>query len=360
MSTLKKITFLISFVLPVIVVLTNYLGGMFHLVIPLTVFVFLPLLDLGVGKDTSNPGEKDFLSLQNDYYYRALTMIWAFVQLIFIIWAIFEISTNNYSIWEFLMFALSVGIVTGGIGITVGHELGHKASKWEQGLSKLIYMTVCYMHFFIEHNFGHHVHVSTPGDNASSKKGQTFYAFYVKSVFGGYQSAWNIEKKKLQKQGLPAFHYKNEMIWYQVITISFIGFLFTLGSLYRGAIAWDVIVFFLLQSIIAFTLLELTNYIEHYGLERKELFPGKFEKVLPVHSWNQNYLVSNAFLFQLQRHSDHHANAGRRYQALRHFEEAPQLPYGYEVMILIALVPTLWFRMIDPILESWRAKAKSA
>jgi alkane 1-monooxygenase len=212
------------------------------------------------------------------------------------------------------------------------------------------------MHFYIEHNFGHHVHVSTPGDNASSKKGQSFYRFYLKSMFGGVHSAWKIEAKRLSKLGLSKFHYKNEMLIYAVITLGFICLLFAFGSVLRGGLAWDVIIFFLLQSIIAFTLLELTNYIEHYGLQRRETKLGKFEKVLPIHSWNQNLLVSNAFLFQLQRHSDHHANAGRRYQALRHFEEAPQLPYGYEVMILIAIFPGLWFKIMDPILESWESK----
>jgi len=356
MKNTKKATFLICFILPVISVLAEYLGGNFHLVVPITVFIFLPLLDLGIGKDSSNPIESEFQTLQNDFYFRWITYFWAVLQLVFVIWSIYEVSTKPRTTIEFLMFAFSVGLVTGGIGITVGHELGHKASKLEQFLSKMIYMTVCYMHFFIEHNFGHHVHVSTPNDNASSQKGQSFYNFYFKSVCGGFKSAWNIESRRLSKLGLPTFHFRNEMIWYIVITISFISLLFAGGSLLRGELAWDVIIFFLLQSVIAFSLLELTNYIEHYGLKRKEIAPGKYEKVLPVHSWNQNYLVSNAFLFQLQRHSDHHANAGRRYQVLRNFVEAPQLPYGYELMILIALVPSLWFRMIDPILETWEQK----
>ncbi len=344
------------FVLPPLTIVSAYLGGLFLLLVPATVFILLPLFDLGVGKDTSNPSEDDFLKIQNDVYYKILTIVWAFLQLAFVLWSIWEISTKTYSLYEFLLFALSVGIVTGGIGITVGHELGHKSSKFEQFLSKMVYMTVCYMHFFIEHNFGHHVHVSTPTDHASSKKGQSFYQFYLKSVFGGMVSAWKIEKKRINKQGLPTIHYKNEMLWYLVITSCFIGIIFALGSYFRGDLAWDVVGFFFLQSVVAFSLLELTNYIEHYGLERRQMSPGKYEKVLPIHSWNQNYLVSNAFLFQLQRHSDHHANAGRRYQALRHFEEAPQLPYGYEVMILVALVPRLWFRMMDPILNTWKSK----
>jgi alkane 1-monooxygenase len=356
MSITKKTTFLICFILPVIAIMAEYLGGHFHLVVPVTVFILLPMLDFGIGKDSSNPVESEFLKLQNDIYFRVITFVWAFLQLSFVIWAIYEIASKPKSILEFILFAFSVGLVTGGIGITVGHELGHKASKLEQFLSKMIYMTVCYMHFFIEHNFGHHVYVSTSTDSASSKKGQSFYSFYFQSVFGGMKSAWKIETRRLSKLGLPNLHFRNEMIWYLLITLGFIGFLFVGGSYIRGAFAWDVIVFFLLQSIIAFSLLELTNYIEHYGLKRKEIAPGKYEKVLPIHSWNQNYLVSNAFLFQLQRHSDHHANASRRYQVLRHFDEAPQLPYGYELMILVALVPSLWFRMIDPILENWEKK----
>ncbi|MCG6152181.1 alkane 1-monooxygenase [Leptospira bandrabouensis] len=357
MTLIKRLSFLLCYVLPILVVVAEAVGGISYLIVPITVFIVLPVLDLILGRDESNPSENHFLKLQNDTYFRYLTEIWAYVQLIFVIWSVYRISFFPHTTSEFILFGLAVGIVTGGVGITVGHELGHKNTKYEQFLAKMIYMTVCYMHFYIEHNRGHHTNVSTPSDPASSKKNQSFYQFYPQTVFGAFQSAWVLEKKRLSKLGLGVFHYRNEMIWYMVITILFLTTMVVLGSLGSGkGFRLEILVFLLFQSFVAFSLLELTNYIEHYGLKRNQNAQGKFEKVLPIHSWNQNYFVSNALLFQLQRHSDHHANAGRRYQTLRHFEEAPQLPYGYEVMILIALIPPLWFSMMNPILESWEKK----
>ncbi|PKA26733.1 alkane 1-monooxygenase [Leptospira sp. mixed culture ATI2-C-A1] len=354
MTLTKRLSFLLCYILPILVVFAEEMGGVSYLIVPVTVFVILPLLDFIWGKDLSNPEETNFLKLQNDSYFRYLTQSWAYVQLAFVVWSVYRIAVYPHTAVEFFLFAISVGIVTGGIGITVGHELGHKNTRYEQFLAKVIYMTVCYMHFYIEHNRGHHTNVSTPNDPASSKKNQSFYRFYPQTVLGAYQSAWELESKRLKKLGLVSFHYRNEMIWYFVITVLFLTTMIGFGSLYSlNVIRWDILGFLLLQSLIAFSLLELTNYIEHYGLNRKELGAGKFEKVLPIHSWNQNYFVSNAFLFHLQRHSDHHANAGRRYQVLRHFEEAPQLPFGYELMILVALIPPLWFQMMNPILESW-------
>ncbi|PJZ46050.1 alkane 1-monooxygenase [Leptospira brenneri] len=354
MTLTKRLSFLFCFLLPVLVVISEMIGGVSYLIVPISVFIILPILDLVIGRDDLNPSEPNFLKLQNDPFFRYLTEVWAYVQLALVIWSVYRIAVYPHSILEFGLFALALGVVTGGIGITVGHELGHKNTRYEPFLAKMIYMTVCYMHFYIEHNRGHHTHVSTPNDPASSKKNQSFYSFYPQTVVGAYKSAWELEKKRLAKLGFRVFHYRNEMIWYLIITISFLVSMVMFGSyLSGGNIRFDILVFLVLQSLIAFSLLEMTNYIEHYGLKRKEVTPGKFEKVLPVHSWNQNYFVSNALLFQLQRHSDHHANAGRRYQALRHYEEAPQLPFGYEVMILIALVPPLWFSMMNPILESW-------
>jgi alkane 1-monooxygenase len=172
-------------------------------------------------------------------------------------------------------------------------------------------------------------------------------------VIGSFKSAWNIEKKRLQKKGVPVWSFENEMILYVLVTLGLALALFAAVSYATGSLQWVSLGFFFAQSWFAFSLLELVNYIEHYGLQRKEIAPGKYEKVLPIHSWNANHFVSNAFLFHLQRHSDHHANAGRRYQALRHFEESPQLPAGYEAMILLALVPPLWRKLMDPRLEAW-------
>ncbi|GBF48700.1 putative alkane 1-monooxygenase [Leptospira ryugenii] len=354
MSFWKKISFTFPFVLPPVGLVSAYLGGFYLLSLPILIFVILPILDICMGGDKHNPSEQDVEHLSEQKYFRFLTYAWAFLQLFYVIWACLFLTHSQLAIWEMALFALSTGLITGGIGITVGHELGHKNTRWEQFLSKMIYMTVSYMHFFIEHNRGHHVHVSTMKDSATSRENQSFYSFYPQTVIGSFLSAWKIEAKRLQNQNRPIWSLANDMIVYLLITFGFVASLTLFGSFYSAKFVWQIPVFFFLQSFVATLLLELTNYIEHYGLERKEISPGKFEKVDITHSWNQNFFVSNAFLFHLQRHSDHHANANRRYQVLRHVNEAPQLPFGYEVMIVIALVPPLWFRLMNPRLESWR------
>lgn len=354
MNLFKRLSFLIAFVIPAVAVLGYYLGGNFNFLTIAVVFGALPLLDMIVGPDASNPKEEDVPELQKDSYFRFLTYAWAWVQFVLVVWALWEVQSRSLSWWELLGFVISIGVNTGGIGITVAHELGHKNTKIEQWYSKFILMTVCYMHFFIEHNRGHHVNVSTHEDPATSRRGESFYKFYPRTVLGSLLSAWNLEKKRLAKLGKSEWTLENEMITSALVPFLFIGSITALFYGLTGNFKWEVPVFFFVQSWIAFSLLELVNYIEHYGLARKELSPGKFEKVLPIHSWNQNFGLSNAFLFQLQRHSDHHANAGRRYQSLRHFEESPQLPYGYEIMILIALVPPLWFKLMDRKLEEWQ------
>jgi len=353
MKSFKKYTYLICFILPPLAYLGYTLGGVYNYISPFLVFCILPILDWLVGKDSTNPIEDEVPELQNEKYYRYITYVWSYLQVGFVIWAVYAVATKSMAFYELVGFVVSVGICTGGIGITVAHELGHKNTKWEQFLAKLTLMTVCYMHFFIEHNKGHHVHVSTPQDPATARKGENFYRFYLRTVIGSFKSAWNIEKKRLQKKGVPVWSFENEMILYVLVTLGLALALFAAVSYATGSLQWVSLGFFFAQSWFAFSLLELVNYIEHYGLQRKEIAPGKYEKVLPIHSWNANHFVSNAFLFHLQRHSDHHANAGRRYQALRHFEESPQLPAGYEAMILLALVPPLWRKLMDPRLEAW-------
>ncbi|MEL7003877.1 MAG: alkane 1-monooxygenase, partial [Bacteroidota bacterium] len=256
--------------------------------------------------------------------------------------------------YEWIGFILSTGLVTGGIGITVAHELGHKKEAIERFYSKLLLMTVSYMHFYIEHNRGHHVTVATPEDPATSRKNEVFYAFWFRSVIMGYLHAWKIENNRLRKIGISPLSFQNDMIWYTLLPIIFCGAVTAAFSLSNGHLIWEIPLFFFAQSISAFTLLELVNYIEHYGIVRKEIGEGRYERVTPLHSWNASHVVSNFFLFQLQRHSDHHANAIKRYQVLNHYDESPQLPSGYSTMIIIALFPPLWFGLMNKRLERWQ------
>lgn len=356
MSWVKKIGFLTAFIIPALTILGFYLGGYWNFITILFVFVIIPLADYWIGEDLENLSEDQSILIAEQFYYRFITFIWTFFQLAFLVWGVFVVASRPLSMVEWIAFTQSFALVTGGIGITVAHELGHKKSKMERFYAKLLLMSVCYMHFYIEHNKGHHVYVATPRDPATSRKGETFPRFWIRSVFGSYFSAWNLELERLKRKGIGKWSLRNNMIWFTLLPVLLCTLLTTGVSFYYGFFAWQVPVLFFTQSILAFTLLELVNYIEHYGIVRKEIEPGRYERVNPMHSWNSNHRLSNFFLFQLQRHSDHHANAIKRYQVLKHYDESPQLPSGYPAMILLAAVPPLWFKCMNPKLKEWEEK----
>ncbi len=233
---------------------------------------------------------------------------------------------------------VTMGLLCGIFGINVAHELGHRINKREQFLSKSLLLTSLYMHFFIEHNRGHHKHVGTPQDPSTAPLGQSLYGFWFRSITGVYKKAWQIateEQKKKANQW-----WQNEMLQFQLVQIAFcitIGFVF----------GWAVLGYFLIAATIGILLLETVNYIEHYGLQRKPTGDGRYERTQPHHSWNSNHVIGRLMLFELSRHSDHHYLASRKYQVLKHHEDSPQLPTGYPGSMLLALVPPLWFGVMD-------------
>jgi alkane 1-monooxygenase len=251
---------------------------------------------------------------------------------------------------ELAVFALAVGTVTGGIGITVAHELGHRPARLDRAIAKALLVSVLYGHFFVEHVRGHHVRVATPDDPATAPRGMSVYRFILRSVIGGLAHACKLEAMRLRRSGRPAWHPSN---WVLSGTALSAGLL--------GAAAWaggaQALVLFALQAIWAVVLLEIVNYIEHYGLQRRRR-GTRYEPVQPHHSWNADFAISNWLLFNLQLHSDHHANMQRPYEALRTMPEAPQLPAGYPTMVVAALVPPLRFALIEPRLATARALAR--
>lgn len=359
MKSLKKIGFFSALILPTLLVVGYYLGGANLFLIHLFVFVLVPLMDYLISTDKSNVPAQAVNAVTREYFYKFVTFLWVYVQLGVLFWAFYVISTNPLSSWEWLGFVTGTALLTGGIGITVAHELGHKSEKIEQFYSKVLLMTVCYMHFFIEHNRGHHVRVATLEDPATSRFGESFYGFWIRSVKDGYLSAWDLEAERLRKKGVPVWSFQNQMIQFSIWPLLFVGVALAGFSIWSDRLVWEIPVFFFAQSILGFSLLELVNYLEHYGMERKQLPNGTYEKVTPIHSWNASHIVSNFLLFQLQRHSDHHAFAYKRYQVLNHYEESPQLPAGYSAMIIVALFPPLWFSLMNPRLEKWKQQRVS-
>ena len=359
-TLIRKIGFFAAFILIALVVIGFYLGGMANYTALLFSFIILPILDETIGIHKTNYSETEAKVVGAEFYYRFVTYVWTYIQIAFLFWGAYAASSGHlHSVHEWVGFILGFSLVTGGIGITVAHELGHKKSALEKFYSKLLLMTVCYMHFYIEHNRGHHVQVATLNDPATARKDENFYSFWFRSVFDGYAHAWALEKNSMKSKDLSVWNRRNEMIWYALFPLAFCSLLTVIFSYINDRLVWEVPVFFLTQSIAAFTLLELVNYVEHYGILRKEIEPGKFERVNPLHSWNASHLLSNFFLFQLQRHSDHHANAHKRYQILNHYDESPQLPFGYPTMIIIALIPPLWFALMNKRLMFWSVSTQT-
>lgn len=348
-----------AFMLPAIIVFGYYMGGAWNFSNLIFAYVLVPIIDELVGKDPMNIKKEDLPVLSGQIYFEAILHVMVYVHLAILIWGFYVISSGTMTWLEMIGFTLSVMVLSSGM-INVAHELGHKQHKFAQFQSQLTLMTVCYMHFFIEHNKGHHVNVATPKDPATSKKNQTFYSFWTQSVIGSWKDAWKIEKRRLTRRNLSIWSFHNQMLWYALLPIAFVSSLTLILAFLGQAQFLAIPIFFFAQSFLAFSSLEAVNYVEHYGLLRKEVKPGHYERVNPLHSWNSNHMVSNFLLFQLQRHSDHHAFAVRPYQVLRHFDESPQLPAGYPVMILMSLVPPLWFKKMNKRLEDWQAKSYDA
>ncbi|MCR9258749.1 MAG: alkane 1-monooxygenase [Pseudomonadaceae bacterium] len=312
----------------------------FWLVAPLILmFVVAPLLDLLLGEDQNNPPESLVPQLEDDAYYRVLTYLTVPLHYIAFITVAVFVGTQTLPWWGFLALAVAIGFADG-FAINTGHELGHKRTRLETWLAKIVLAVPAYGHFWIEHNRGHHRDVATPDDPASARMGESIYRFALREIPGAFHRAWEIERERLNRKDLPVLHLQNEVLQSYLISV-------VLQLSLLIAFGWIMVPFLLIHNFFSWWVLTSANYIEHYGLLRMQQDNGKYERCQPHHSWNANHIYSNLLLFHLQRHSDHHANPTRRYQSLRHFEDLPSLPSGYYGMYLLAYVPSLWFKYMD-------------
>ncbi len=341
---MKDAKYLIAYLAPLAAFGGLYFGGVWSLGSFYVAFVLIPIFELVM------PGtEKNLSSVEEDkkstavffdlLLYLNIPILYGLLIYYFSIMAAWE-----HSWWELAMMTVNVGVIVGAIGINVGHELGHRRRAYERTMAKMLLLPAMYMHFYIEHNRGHHKHVATDADPASARRGESIYRFWLRSIVGSYLHAWQLEGTRLQREGKPIGSTDNAMIWFQLTQA-----LYLLGV---GAVfGWWLIPVALFVALEGVVLLETVNYIEHYGLRRKLLPSGRYEQVLPRHSWNSNHELGRIFLYELTRHSDHHFKATRKYQVLRHFEDSPQLPLGYPASMILALVPPLWFRLMDKELQ---------
>ena len=321
--------------------LTGWYTGITPLIFagPLMVYVVVPLLDFFIGKDSSNPPERVMQILEHDPFYRYSTYIYVVVQMGLFIGACAIAGTQDLTAWQWLGFVTTIGMLSG-ISINTAHELGHKRTWLEGWLAKIALAPVAYGHFYVEHNRGHHSKVATPEDPASARMGESFWTFLWRTMGGSAKSAVRVETARLKRKGRGFWTWRNELLQsWGMSVVFFVGLTALFG--------WKVLPFLIVQAFIGASLLESVNYCEHYGLLRKKRDNGRYERCRPEHSWNNDHIVTNIFLFHLQRHSDHHAHPTRRYQSLRHFDEAPELPTGYAGMIVLSYFPPLWRKVMD-------------
>lgn len=341
---MKDLKYLLAYTIPLSAVLALLWQGWWSWATVILAFGIFPLLDAIFPASTANYSESEEKSRLSNRFFDMLLYICAPICFVLVFFYFKTIQTGGLATYEWLGLTFSIGVVLGALGINVAHELGHRANKWEQFLAKAGLLTVLYQHFFIEHNRGHHKHVSTDKDPATARKNEWVYTFFFRSIIGQYISAWQLENDRLRKKGLSLFSWENEMIRFTVYQTAYLLVVF-------GIFGWTMLPYAMAIALIGVLLLETINYIEHYGLRRKMLPSGRPERVLPKHSWNSDHEMGRIVLFELTRHSDHHYLASRKYQILRHMEESPQLPTGYPGSMLMALVPPLWFLVMNKRLE---------
>jgi alkane 1-monooxygenase len=332
--------YLLAYFAPIAAAFGLYAGGFASFGVVYIAFVFIPLFEQFIPISKENWAEeteevRTGFVLFDLLLYSHVPMLYGLM-----FWGFWKVSNQTLTPLEWVGIVANLGVMAGGFGINVAHELGHRTKKFEQNLAKLLLLPSLYQHFFIEHNLGHHKNVATDADPATSRFGENLYAFWLRSVVGCYKNAWKIENNRLTREGKSVVSWQNSMVRFAVYQLAYL-----LGI----ALFFSVSAFVLaiLAAVVGLLLLETVNYIEHYGLRRKQLASGRYEPVQPHHSWNSGHSLGRIFLYELTRHSDHHYKATRKYQVLRHFSESPQLPFGYPLSMLTSLVPPLWFKIMN-------------
>jgi len=315
-------------------------GSAWWLALPLILgYVLGPVVDWLIGVDNNNPPEELVSQLEQDRYYRNITIAAVPLHYISFLVAAVYASTQELGFAGWLALALSAGL-TSGLAINTAHELGHKNSRIEKLLAKIALAVPAYGHFSVAHNLGHHRNVATPGDPASARMGESIYQFALREIPGAWREAWVLEKDRLGRRGHPVWHANNQILQCAALSVGVaLALVLTLG--------WTVLPFIVVHHLFAWWQLTSANYVEHYGLLRQADAHGRYQRCEPWHSWNSNHIYSNLVLLHLERHSDHHTHPTRRYQSLRNYADLPSLPNGYFGVYLLAYVPRLWFRCMD-------------
>lgn len=314
--------------------------GILSWVAPIFVFLFIPVVELLVGAKDDLQTKENLDSRSTDPFFDNVLYVLFGLQVLTTFYFIWIIRDNELWTVTWWGHIFSMGICCGTFGINIAHELGHRTNKKEQIMAKILLLSSLYMHFFIEHNRGHHKSVATPEDPSTARLNEPVQLFWIRSMFQTWVKAWNLEFIRLKRQGISLFSLKNEMLQYQITQLSAVGVIyFSLG--FKAMISW------VLAAFIGALLLETINYIEHYGLLRNKL-NNYYERVEQWHSWNSNHLIGRLLLFELSRHSDHHYKSNKKYQILENSKIAPQMPTGYPGMMVLAQFYPIWILIMNP------------
>ncbi|WP_299223962.1 alkane 1-monooxygenase [uncultured Psychroserpens sp.] len=337
---MKDLKYLAAFSIPLVAFISLYYKQSFVWSTPVFAFVMIPVLELIFPVATENLNSDEVNNkLKRKIFdwllYLNLPIVYAMV-----FYGIYEATAKTIETYELVGIIISIGIVLGVNGINVAHELGHRQTTNERFIGKALLLPALYMHFYIEHNFGHHLHAATPEDPATARYNQTLYSFWITSIFRQYSNAWRIQKKLLKNNNHHFLSINNDMLWYILVQVCYLAFVFFFFD-YTGL----VIAF--LAAVIGFLLLETVNYIEHYGLIRLKSKSGRYERVKEIHSWNSNHIIGRIVLYELTRHSDHHYKSSKKYQILDCHDDSPQMPYGYPTSMVLAMFPPLWFGIMN-------------
>ena len=334
-----KFKYLLSFLLPALALLGFYFGGFWSFSALAFSFIFIPLFEFILGADASSQ-ETEFISRSKRSWIHVLSVWLAVpVQYTLLLMFLFVQQKTDISQFSFWGNITAMGMMCGVFGINVAHELGHSPLKHEQLMAKSLLLTSLYMHFFVEHNKGHHKWVGTTNDPATARMNESIYRFFLRVIPYSFFSAWKIARNEAAKRKRIV---GNEVLIDMLIQLLLLVLIF-------GFCGWQAVLSFFLSACIGILLLETVNYIEHYGLYREKITDNRYEDVAPVHSWNSDFILGRIVLFELTRHSDHHAHPERPYEHLRSLDEAGQLPAGYPSMMLLAWVPFAWFRIMNPL-----------
>lgn len=344
---MRDLKYLFAYTVPLAACVSITSHGYLTFFAPIYTFVFIPLLEIFIAEFDRPFSAEEKTKRNANLFFDVLLYLnipWVFGLLALGLWTL---SQGIHTTSEQFGIVLSLGILLATNAINVAHELGHRSTRLDRSFSKILLLPCLYMHFYLEHNFGHHKNVATPEDPATSRKNQSVYAFWLRSVVLQYRNAWQIQAKLLTQKKKSFFSVHNDMLWYTLFQGLYLAVVFYVLGSYAVLVAAII-------GIISFLFLETINYIEHYGLLRQQTASGRYERVQTHHSWNSNHTIGRIVLYELTRHSDHHFKANKKYQVLENKTESPQLPFGYPTAILVAMVPPLWFWIMNPRLESIR------